>query len=78
MAPALGEKIKLFGPKDSARRRAPDLENQESKPGTQIHSILRIQFASHESKLGPRKLDPRPSSQVGLMVFHCKTPFDSL
>ncbi len=30
MAPALGEKIKLFGPKDSAKRRAPDLENQES------------------------------------------------
>jgi len=26
----LGEKINWFGPKNSAKRRAPDLENQES------------------------------------------------
>jgi hypothetical protein len=41
--------------------------------GTQVHSNSRIQFASHESKLGPRKLDPGPSSEVGLMGFYCKS-----
>jgi hypothetical protein len=30
MAPVLEGKINWFGPKDSAKRRAPDLENQES------------------------------------------------
>jgi hypothetical protein len=41
--------------------------------GTQVHSNSMIQFVSHESKLVPRKLDPGPSSKVGLMVFDCKT-----
>jgi len=34
--------------------------------GTKGHSNSRIQFASNQSKLVPRKLDPRPSSKVGL------------
>jgi len=41
--------------------------------GTQVHFNGRIQFASHESKLVPRKLDPGPWSKVGLMVFYYKT-----
>ncbi len=49
-----------FGPKKSAKRRASDLENQESgyigNQGRVPNS--RIQFASNESKLVPRKLDP--------------------
>jgi len=34
--------------------------------GTKIQSSSRIQFASNQSKLVPRKLDPGPSSKVGL------------
>jgi hypothetical protein len=41
--------------------------------GTQVHSNSRIQFASHESKLVPRKSDPGPSPKVSLMIFYYKT-----
>jgi hypothetical protein len=34
--------------------------------GTKVQSNSRIQFASNQSKLVPRKLDPGPSSQMGL------------
>jgi hypothetical protein len=34
--------------------------------GTMVQSNSRIQFASNQSKLVPRKLDPGPSSKVGL------------
>jgi len=47
-------------------------KNQARDP-RQVHSNSRIRFASQESKLVPRKLDPRPSSKVCLMVFYCKT-----
>jgi hypothetical protein len=50
--------------KNNAKRRAPDLENQES--GYELNS--RIQFASNHSKLVPRKLDPEPSFKVGLSL----------
>jgi hypothetical protein len=37
------------------------------RPGTKVECNSRIQFASNESKLVPRKLDPAgPSSKVGL------------
>jgi len=52
-------------------------KNQARAPG-KLQLKDSIQFASHESKLVPRKLDPGPSSKVGLMVFYCKTVFDSL
>jgi hypothetical protein len=45
----------------------------KNQAGDQVHSNSRIQFGSHESKLGPRKLDLGPLSQVGLMVFYRKT-----
>jgi hypothetical protein len=41
--------------------------------GTKVLSNSRIQFASNESKLVPRKLDPGPSSKVDLFfVPRCK------
>jgi hypothetical protein len=36
--------------------------------GTKVESHSRTQFAVHQSKLVPRKLDPGPSSKVGLRV----------
>jgi hypothetical protein len=36
------------------------------RPGTKVECNSRIQFASNESKLVPRKLDLRPWSKVGL------------
>jgi hypothetical protein len=37
--------------------------------GTKVESNSRIQFASNQSKLAPRKLDPEPLSKVGLNDF---------
>jgi len=54
-----GGKINWLEPKNSAKRRAPDLENQESGYGP-WYSPTQI------FKLVPRKLDPGPSSKVGL------------
>ncbi len=53
-----GGKINWFGQKNSAKTRAPDLENQAT---TKVLSNSRIQFASNQSKL-----DPEPSSKLGL------------
>ncbi len=80
MAPVLEGKSFGRGPKDSAKTRAPDLEKQESGQGPSYTPTQgRIQLASHESKLVPRKLHPVTSSSiVGLMVFYCKiilTPY---
>jgi hypothetical protein len=62
MAPVLeGNSIGLDS-KKSAKTRAPDL-------GTKVQSNSRIQFASNQSKLVLRKLDPAPSSKVGLSIF---------
>jgi len=36
--------------------------------GTKVQSNSRIQFASNQSKLVPRKLDPGPSSKVRLRI----------
>jgi hypothetical protein len=36
--------------------------------GTKVQSNSRIQFASNQSKLVPRKLDPGPLSKAGLRV----------
>jgi hypothetical protein len=36
--------------------------------GTKVQSNSRIQFASNQSKLVPRKLDPGPLSKVGLRI----------
>jgi hypothetical protein len=36
--------------------------------GTKVQSNSRIQFASNQSKLVPRKLDSGPSSKVGLSI----------
>ncbi len=47
-------------PKKSAKRRAPDLENQESGYGPRYSTTPRIQFALNWSKL-----DPGSSSNVG-------------
>jgi hypothetical protein len=46
-----------------------------TRPGTQVHSNSRIQFASHEFKwfLGNWTLDPR--LKWALMVFYCKSLF---
>ncbi len=56
-------------PQNTAKRRAPDLENQESGYGPKVHSNSRIQFVSNQSKLVPRKLDPGPSSKMmGLRI----------
>jgi hypothetical protein len=37
--------------------------------GTKVQSNSSIQFASNSSKLVPRKLDPGPSSTVGMTQF---------
>ncbi len=66
MVPVFGGKSNWFGPKNSAKRRSPDLENQRIRLGTKVQSNSRIQFAPNESKLVPRKLDPGPWSKVGL------------
>jgi hypothetical protein len=62
MAPVLEGKSIGSDQKNSAKKRAPDLENQESGYGPRyIYSPSqgRIQFASSsQSKLVPRKLDP--------------------
>ncbi len=47
-------------------------KNHARGPGT-LQLKDSIQFASHEYKLVPRKLDPGLSSKVSLMVFYCKT-----
>jgi hypothetical protein len=39
--------------------------------GTKVESNSRIQFDSNQSKLVPRKLDPGPSSKVGLHHLVC-------
>jgi hypothetical protein len=58
MARVFGGKINWFRHKNSAKRRAHDLENQESgRLGTKIHDNSRIQFASNESKWVPSKLN---------------------
>jgi hypothetical protein len=45
-------------------------KNQAKDPGTlQLNNAICL----HDSKLVPRKLDPAPSSKVGVMVFYCKT-----
>ncbi len=55
MAPILEGKSIGLDPKKSAKSRARDLENQEIKRETKVQSNSRIQFASNESKLAPRK-----------------------
>jgi hypothetical protein len=70
MAPVLERKINWFRPKKSAKRRAPDLENQESSSsglGPMFSPNSRIQFASNQSKLVLRKLDPGHWSKVGII-----------
>jgi hypothetical protein len=64
--------------KNSAKRRAPDLENQESGWGPKVESNSRIQFASNQSKLVPRKLDPGPSSKVSLSIITSKITFGNI
>jgi hypothetical protein len=44
--------------KTSAKRLVPHLENQRISLRTKLQSNSRIQFASNQSKLVPRKLDP--------------------
>jgi hypothetical protein len=46
-------------------------KNQARDQG-RVHS--RIQFASNESKLVPKKLDPGPSSKVGLSILPSRQP----
>jgi len=41
-------------------------KSQARHQGTKAQSNSRIQFASNQFKLVPRKLDPGPSSKVGL------------
>jgi hypothetical protein len=54
--------------KNSAKRRALDLENQESGYyGPRYNPIQGFKFDPNQSKLVPRKLDSRPSSKVGLI-----------
>jgi hypothetical protein len=63
-----GRKINWFRPKNSPKWRAPDLEEPRIWLGTKVQSNSRILFASHQSKLVPRVLDPGPWSKVGLKV----------
>jgi hypothetical protein len=65
MAPILKGKSIGSDPKNSAKRRAPDLENKRIRLGTKVESNARTQFASDRSKLVPKKLDPGPLSKVG-------------
>jgi hypothetical protein len=56
-----GGKINWLGPKNSAKTRAPDLENQESGEGPRYCPTQRIQFDSNQSPnwfLGNWILDP--------------------
>jgi hypothetical protein len=71
MAPVL--EGKSIGPdqKNNAKRRAPDLENRRIMLKTKVKSNSRIQFASIQSKLVPRKLDPGPSSKRGSSFTNC-------
>jgi len=60
MAPVLEGKSISSDQKNSAKKRAPDLENQESSYGPRYSPTQGFQFASNQSKLVPRKLDPGP------------------
>jgi len=63
-----GRKINWLRPKNSSKRRAPDFKEPRIRLGTKVQSNSRIQFASNQSKLVPRKLDSGPLSKVGLRV----------
>jgi hypothetical protein len=68
MAPVFEGKSIDLDQKNSAKRRAPDLENQRIRLRTKVQSNSSFQSASNQSELVPRKLDPEPSSKVGLRV----------
>jgi hypothetical protein len=59
MAPVLEGKSIGLDQTNSAKRRAPDFGEPRIRLGTKLQSNSRIQFASNQSKLVPRKLDPR-------------------
>ncbi len=62
--------------KASYKRRAHDLKTQEASQGPMECGIQGFSFASNESKLVPRKLDPGPHLKWALRVVatcHCKT-----
>jgi hypothetical protein len=77
MAPILEGKSIGSRPKNSAKRRAPDFGEPRIRLGTKVQSNSRIQSASNQSKLVPRKLDPGPSSKVGLSLLTILIPSES-
>jgi hypothetical protein len=56
--------INWFRAKNSATKRF----EPRIRLGTKVQSNSRIQFASNQFKSVPRKLDPGPSSKVGLIL----------
>jgi hypothetical protein len=61
-----GVKINWLGPKKHCWKESSWFEEPRIRLGTKVESNSRIQFASNQSKLVLRKLDPQPSSKVGL------------
>jgi hypothetical protein len=77
-----GGKINWFRPKKQCSKESSWFGEPRIRLGTKVQSNSRIQFASNQSKLVPRKLDPRLLSKVGLRMdigkwscfFHQKLP----
>jgi hypothetical protein len=61
-----GGKMNWFGPKKQCQKESSWFGEPRIKLGTKVWSNSRIQFASNQFTLVPRKLDPGPSSKVGL------------
>jgi hypothetical protein len=68
MAPVLKGKSIGLDQKIVLKRELLNLREPRIRLGTKVHSKSRIQFASNQSKLVPRKLEPGPSSKLGIMV----------
>jgi len=69
-----GGKINWFRPKKVPKGELLIWRTKNQAIRTKVQSNPRIQFASNESKLVPRKLDRGPSSKVGLRWLRKTNP----
>jgi len=67
MAPVLEGKSIGWDPKTVLKGELLIWRTKNQAIGTKVQSNSRIQFASNQSKLVPRKLDSGPRSKVGLI-----------
>jgi hypothetical protein len=64
-----GGKINWFELKKRAKKESSWFEEPRSKPGFKPGSNSMVQFASKESELVPRTLEPRPHLKWALVAF---------